>query len=256
MRDARGLTSMTWARPRYTTNWMLQRPRTRSAQRDAHGVGDDLVAHRRVEPRRRVRRHRVAAVHAGALDVLHQAGDHHRLAVADGVDVDLGAEQVLVDEHGAAPAASRPRGAPPSPPPGSARARRGCAPPPWRGRRARTRAAPAPGSRCASPISIASARSVVAAPRGCGMLQRAHQRLEGAPVLGGVDGVDVAAEDGHAGGVQRARQVDRGLAAELHDDPARTLGRDHRQSATRRRAARSRAGRCSRSRCSPSPGCC
>src|ERR1700704_4309503 len=31
VRDARGLTSMTWARPRYTTNWMLQRPRTRSA---------------------------------------------------------------------------------------------------------------------------------------------------------------------------------------------------------------------------------
>ena len=47
----------------------------------------------------RVRRHRVAAVNAGALDVLHETRDDHRVAVADGVDVDLGAEQVPVDEH-------------------------------------------------------------------------------------------------------------------------------------------------------------
>ena len=53
-----------------------------------------------VQVDRWVDRHRVAGVHAGALDVLHDAGDQHGLAVADGVDFDLAAVEVLVDQDG------------------------------------------------------------------------------------------------------------------------------------------------------------
>ena len=38
-------------------------------------------------------------MHARALDVLHDPRDHHGLAVGDGVDLDLHADQVLVDQH-------------------------------------------------------------------------------------------------------------------------------------------------------------
>ena len=37
---------------------------------------------------------------AGALDVLHDAGDENVLPVADGVDLQLRAHQILIDEHG------------------------------------------------------------------------------------------------------------------------------------------------------------
>ena len=43
---------------------------------------------------------RIAAVHAGLLDVLHDAADDHLLAVGDGVDVDFGGVfQEAVDQH-------------------------------------------------------------------------------------------------------------------------------------------------------------
>ena len=67
--------------------------------RDAHGVGDDAVAHVVAQLRRGIRGHRVAAVHAGALDVRHESRDDHRLPVADRIDVDLGAEEIPIDEH-------------------------------------------------------------------------------------------------------------------------------------------------------------
>ena len=41
----------------------------------------------------------VAGVHAGALDVLHDARDQHVVAVADGVHLDLRAFQVLVNQQ-------------------------------------------------------------------------------------------------------------------------------------------------------------
>src|SRR6266704_2192718 len=41
-------------------------------------------------------------MHSGALDVLHHAGDDDSVAVADRVDLDFDAEQVLVHQHGAA----------------------------------------------------------------------------------------------------------------------------------------------------------
>jgi hypothetical protein len=70
---------------------------------DPNGRIDDESAHVVVETARRIRRHRVAAVHAGSFHVLHQARDHHRFTITDRVDVHLGAEQIAIDEHGAAP---------------------------------------------------------------------------------------------------------------------------------------------------------
>lgn len=46
----------------------------------------------------RVDRDRVARVDTGALDVLHDAGDQDVVPVADGVDLDLTAGEVFVDE--------------------------------------------------------------------------------------------------------------------------------------------------------------
>ena len=44
---------------------------------------------------------RVAGVHAGLLDMLHQAADQHVLAIADGVHVHLdGVVQEAVQQHG------------------------------------------------------------------------------------------------------------------------------------------------------------
>ena len=47
----------------------------------------------------RVDRDGVAGVNTGALYVLHDARDEDVLAVADGVDFNLGATEVLIDEH-------------------------------------------------------------------------------------------------------------------------------------------------------------
>src|SRR6202035_6173294 len=60
--------------------------------------GADVVA----EDPGGVRGHRVAAVDTGALHMLHESRDDHRVAVADRIDVDLGAEEVSIDEHRAA----------------------------------------------------------------------------------------------------------------------------------------------------------
>ena len=47
--------------------------------------------------------------------------------------------------------------------------------------------------------------------------QLVEHALEAVAVFGEVDGVGRGAEDRHVGGFQRARQLERGLAAELHD---------------------------------------
>ena len=49
----------------------------------------------------------VAGVDPGPLDVLHDPGDQHVLAVADGVNLDLAALEVLVDQDRAAGRRSR-----------------------------------------------------------------------------------------------------------------------------------------------------
>ena len=53
---------------------------------------------------------------------------------------------------------------------------------------------------------------------GCFSLQLVEHALEAVAVFGEVDGVGRGAEDRHIGRFQRAREFQRGLAAELHDD--------------------------------------
>ena len=63
----------------------------------------------------------------------------------------------------------------------------------------------------------------LAARRGVGRLAQAQvvdQSLETLPVLGQVDGVGAGADDGHPGGLQGPRQLQRRLATVLDDDPA------------------------------------
>ena len=59
--------------------------------------------------------------------------------------------------------------------------------------------------------------------------QAAEQLLELVPILRHVDLIGGGAEDRHARVVERPRQVDRRLPAELDDDPLRALSLDHRQ---------------------------
>ena len=80
-----------------------------------------------------------------------------------------------------------------------------------------------------SAIAAASAGSIGGRPVRLGDLEPAHQRLEAAPVLGQVDGVDAGAEDVHPVPVERLGEVDGGLAPELDHDPARPLGLDDRE---------------------------
>ena len=47
----------------------------------------------------RIHRDGIAGVYARALDMLHDAGDQDLLSVADGVHLDLGTHQVLVDQN-------------------------------------------------------------------------------------------------------------------------------------------------------------
>ena len=63
------------------------------------------------------------------------------------------------------------------------------------------------------------------------------------------------AEDADARLLERARQLERRLAAELDDDALRPLARADLQHLLDARAARSRAGRTCRSPSRPSPGC-
>src|SRR5690606_24665188 len=65
---------------------------------DAGGVVDDGFDLGREEVEAWIDGERVAGVHAGAFDVLHDAGDQDGFAVADRVDFDFLPDQVLVDE--------------------------------------------------------------------------------------------------------------------------------------------------------------
>jgi hypothetical protein len=84
----------------------------------------------------------VARMHAGFLDMLHDAGDVHRLAVAERVDIDFhGAGEIAVEQH----RDCRPRRPPPRGYSAPAAPRRGRSP--WPGRRARRRGGSPAGSR-------------------------------------------------------------------------------------------------------------
>ena len=58
---------------------------------------------------------------------------------------------------------------------------------------------------------------------GCGMSELVEERLEALAVLGDVRGVGARPQDPDAGLVQGHREAQRGLAAELDDDPLRLL---------------------------------
>ena len=70
------------------------------ADGDAFGVGDELLDDGLGQVDGGVDGETVAGVDAGPLDVLHDAGDEGDFAVADCVDFDFLALQVLVDEDG------------------------------------------------------------------------------------------------------------------------------------------------------------
>src|SRR3546814_17746368 len=62
------------------------------------GLAADFRDHGRLKRMRRQRASAVAGMDAGLLDMLHDAGDVDRLAVAEGVDVDLdGVAQIAVN---------------------------------------------------------------------------------------------------------------------------------------------------------------
>ena len=157
-------------------------------------------------------------MHPGALDVLHHARDDHGVAVADGVDLDFDAEQVLVHQHGAARhGADGPRHVALQLAPVAHDFHR--APTEHIRRTHEDRIADAIGDRDG-------------AVDGCGRaadgLRDADvpQRLgESPPVLREVDRLDARAKDVDSFLGQRLRQVDGGLAAELHQRAGDALGR-------------------------------
>ena len=192
---------------------------------------------------------------AGALDVLHDAGDQHLLAVADGVDLDFFADQVLVDQDRMI---RRQRGLRCG---CSGRAGRRRRRPPSRGHRARRTAGRGPGSRSGRrrprhPAARSPPRRAVAECRDrAGTLRtgRGLRRGRSSPASEPEDRRRRASVSGLArliavwppnwtmtGGMRR--RIAAGLVA--HDLLRRF----------RRRAARSRAGRRHRSRSRPFPG--
>ena len=72
------------------------------AQTELLGIGQDRALDLVGDGKRRVDADGVAGVDTGALDQLHDAGHEHVSAVADGVDLDLAAGDVLIDQHGLA----------------------------------------------------------------------------------------------------------------------------------------------------------
>ena len=71
---------------------------------DLYGVFDDGLDLGVAEADAGVYGHRIATVDPGPFDVLHDAGNKHPFAVANGVHLDLFTFEVLVDKDGPAPA--------------------------------------------------------------------------------------------------------------------------------------------------------
>ena len=174
----------------------------------------DLVVAQRVG---RQRARGVAGVHARLLHVLHDPAHHHPLAVRDGVHVDLeGVLEELVHQDGMLRAHPHRflhvvleirlvvhdlHGAPAQ----------------HVGRPHQHRVAD----------GVRDPRGLLEGARGgAGRLREpepVEEIREAAAVLGAVDGVGRRAQDRHARALERHHQLERGLAAELHDDPARLL---------------------------------
>ncbi len=203
------------------------------AEGEGHGagldveLGDDLG-------RERVGRQRagaVAGMHAGLLDVLHDAGDVDVRAVAEGVDVDFGGVGEVAVEQDRGVAGDLDGG-------GDVAGELGVVADDLHGAAAEhvagadhQRVADAGGDGLGLLGRAGDAVGGLAAGRG-----RCEQLLEALAVLGEVDGVGRGAEDRDAGVVQRVGELQRGLAAELDDDAVQRAVRPARRAGSRGRA--------------------
>ena len=68
---------------------------------------DDGFLHPVGQVERRIHGDRIAAVHARALDVLHDSGDQHVLPVGNHIDLKLASGHVFIDQHGIFDAAGK-----------------------------------------------------------------------------------------------------------------------------------------------------
>ncbi len=68
-------------------------------------------------------------------------------------------------------------------------------------------------------LALATASSTLAAvaPGGCGIVELFQQLAEATAIFGQIDALGRGADDGHARGFQRQREIQRSLPAELHD---------------------------------------
>jgi hypothetical protein len=187
---------------------------------DAHRVVDDVVEIAALQALRGINRIRIAGVHARALDVLHNSGDDDCVAVGNRVDLDLGALQVLVDEHL---------------PPRHCADRPAHIPSQLFAVAHDLHRAPAEHIRRAHQDRIAGAlgdrlRLFDAGCRTAHRLRdadRIERSGERAAILGQVDRLDARAHDGDALFVELLGEIDRGLTAELDERPGRALSPRH-----------------------------
>ena len=86
--------------PFWMANWMFMSPTTFSALASLRVCSRSSVLDLAAQAVRRQRAAGVARVHAGLLDVLHDAADQHVLAVADRIDVHLdGDVEEAIEQH-------------------------------------------------------------------------------------------------------------------------------------------------------------
>ena len=225
VRDARGLTSIRYTPSSRTMNWALTRPRAPERQHDPLHRGHDQVL---------VALATRSAAGTGPTEspewtparstCSSSPGISTSLAVGDGVDVDLDALEVAVDADRAVRVHDRGRRELPFE---------------VLGRVAEVDGEPADHERRPDDDRVADAlgerqRLVDAVGHPALRLrdpEPVEQRGEPGPLLGLVDGLEVAAQERHAAGRERRGEVQRRLAAERDD---------RRQQVRRRRATRRR----------------
>ena len=195
----------------------VHQPDHAELQRQRAHLAADFVLRLFRQRERRQRAGRVAGVDAGLFDVLHDGADHHLLAVRHGVDVHFhGLVEKAVEEH-----------------------RRGIGDVHRAGEVALEVARAVDDLHGASAEHVGRAHDDGIADLG-GRVDAALQveggavgglaqadlvdhALEALPILGAVDGVRAGADDVDAGGMQPIHQLERRLAAELHDQAVRLL---------------------------------
>ena len=192
---------------------------TFSARASRLGVGPDGRERFRSERSRRQHAARIARVHAGFFDVLHDAGDQHGAGgIGKRVDVHFGGvfqepvdqhRAVLREDHRLLHVAAHGvfvvgdhHGAPAQHVAGAHQHRE------------------ADGARHRAGLFHVGRRAV----RGRRNLQVVQQLAEELAVFGQIDVLGIGADDRHARGLQRQRQRQRRLPAELHDHAVRLLG--------------------------------